>query len=397
MAKRERLDSPILEIVSASRILAVSVNRPTIQGEVYLVSQLPHHHPHSEPASPHSRGLAQAEEVFSVPQSQPRPISSERLRLPSLVAVSSALQEALAVDLEVGQLCLVTTTSKTTNSRSHSLLAILRLPREHSGQVTTHLAQTTPPATPGVGFLAARTLRLLVSRSSSQLRQILSAALVNRIKTNLRQTTLLLVALVSRNSKNRSQAGCLVARPILILEGDCLALSARTTTNSSPRQEEDYLEIQPTTNRLEARCLHLSLLTLVEASLVTRPQTILILEAVYLEDSETITMRINSRIRLVECSETPPTSSRSLEVYLATLPRTQVADCLAAWAPATTITTSRQGIIFSEETISNSNNRGVFSVIPTIRVRAFLDHSNNNSSPSSNKTPLHPHQPSMPP
>ena len=393
-AKLEHLDSPALGTVSASRTPAASVNQPTIQEGDYLVSQPPRHLPHSEPASQHSRVLALAEEVFSVLQSQLQAISSGRLRLLNRAAVSSALQEALVVDLEVGQTSLAITTSKTTNSRSRSHSATLPLLQEDLGQVVTRLVQTTP-ATLAVGFSAARPLLLSASsRSSSRLSRTHSVALVNQTKTKTRPTTLPLVALANRNSENRSRAGCLAIKPTLILEGDCLAILAKTTTNSNPRQEEDYLGIPPTTNLLEARCSHLSLLTLVEASLGIRPQTILTPEAVSSLDSvTTTTMRISSRIRLVDCSGTPPTSSKSLEVYLATPLRTPVVDCLATRA---IITTSKEGVTCSEETISNSSNLEVSSVIPTTRAPTFLDHSNNSSSLSSNKTLLHPHQLSMP-
>ena len=394
-AKLEHLDSPTLGTVSASKTPAASVNQPTIQEGDYLVSQPPRHLPHSEPASQHSRVLALSEEVFSVLQSQLQAISSGRLRLLNRAAVSSALQEALVVDLEVGQTSLAITTSKTTNSRSRSHSATLPLLQEDLGQVATRLVQTTP-ATLAVGFSAARPLLLSASRSSSRLSRTHSVALVNQTKTKIRPTTLPLVALANRNSENRSRAGSLAIKPILILilEGDCLAILARTTTNSNPRQEEDYLGIPPTTNLLEARCSHLSLLTLVEVSLGIRPQTIPTLEAVSSVDSVTITtMRINSRIRLVDCSEAQPTSNKSLEAYLATALRTRVVDYLATWA---IITTSKEGVTCSEETISNSSNLEVSSVIPTTRAPTFLDHSNNSSSLSSNKTLLHPHPLSMP-
>lgn len=392
-AKLEHLDSPALATVSASKTPAASVNQPTIQEGDYLVSQPPRHLPHSEPASQHSRVLALAEEVFSVLQSQLQAISSGRLRLLNRAAVSSALQEALVVDLEVGQTSLAITTSKTTNSRSRSHSATPPLLQEDLGQVVTRLVQTTP-ATLAVGFLAARPLLLSASRSNSRLSRTHSVVLVNQTKPKIRPTTLPLVALANRNSENRSRAGCLAIKPILILEGGCLAILARTTTNSNPRQEEDYLGIPPTTNLLEARCSHLSLLTLVEASLGIRPQTVPTLEAVSSVDSvTTTTMRISSRIRPVDCSETPPTSSKSLEVYLATPLRTRVVDCLATRA---IITTSKEGVTCSEETISNSSNLEVSSVIPTTRAPTFLDHSNNSSSLSSNKTLLHPHPLSMP-
>ena len=394
-AKLEHLGSPTLGTVSASKTPAASVNQPTIQEGDYLVSQPPRHLPHSELASQHSRVLALAEEVFSVLKSQLQAISSGRLRLLNRAAVSSALQEALVVDLEVGQTSLAITTSKTTNHRSRSHSATLPLLQEDLGQVATRLVQTTQ-AILVVGFSAARPLLLSASRSSSRLSRTYSVALVNqtKTKTKIRPMTLPLVALANRNSENRSRAGCLAIKPTLILEGDCLAILARTTTNSSPRQEEDYLEIPPTTNLLEARCLHLSLLTLVEVSLGIRPQTIPTLEAVSSVDSvtTTTTMRISSRIRLVDCSETPPTNSKSLEVYLVTPLRTRVVDCLATWA---IITTSKEGVTCSEETISNSSNLEVSSVIPTTIAPTFLDHSNN-SSLSSNKTLLHPHQLSMP-
>ena len=391
-AKLEHLDNPTLGTVSASKTPAASVNQPTIQEGDYLVRQPPRHLPRSVPASQHSQVLALAEEVFSVLQSQLQAISSGRLHLLNRAAVSSALQEALVVDLEVGQTSLAITTSKTTNSRSRSHSATLPLLQEDLGQVVTRLVQTTP-ATLAVGFSAARPLPLSASRSSSRLSRTHSVALVNQTKTKIRPTTPPLVALANRNSENRSRAGYLAIKPILILEGDCLAILAKTTTNSNPRQEEDYLGIPPTTNLLEARCSHLSLLTLVEASLGIRPQTIPTLEVVSSVDSvTTTTMRISSRIRLVDCSETPPTSSKSLEVYLVTPLRTRVVDCLATRA---IITTSKEGVTCSEETISNSSNLEVSSVIPTTRAPTFLDHSNNSSSLSSNKTLLHPHPLSM--